>query len=457
MHTHQVLRDLVGGLVLRCANLSDMEALSSFNAMIHSDDGADKPDQRIGDWTRDLFDSPHPTYHVEDFTIVEDTNTGKIVSSLNLISQTWSYGGVEFGVGRPELVGTLPEYRNRGLVRAQFEVVHQWSAERGEILQAITGIPYYYRLFGYEMAGNLDGGRVGYVAHIPRLKEDEKETYSIRPALLADIPFLMELYELGTKRSRLACVRDEALWRYELEGRREQNVNRTALYIIEDLEGQPVAFFGTPPFAWGEMQACNLFEVRPGHSWLPVAHALIRFLEKLHAEHSAKHSAKHSAGQPNAKPFTAFGFWLGEDHPVYQVIPKRLPYFRKPYAWYLRLPDLPGFIKLIAPVLEKRLADSYIAGYTGELRLTFYTGGLRLGFEKGKLTQAEDYKPTPVGHEGDAAFPGLTFLQLLFGYRTLEELEEAFPDCWCWSVKEEAPLVLNTLFPRQISQIWPVS
>ncbi len=33
--------------------------------------------------------------------------------------------GFPFGVGRPELVGTLPEYRNRGLVRAQFEEVHQ--------------------------------------------------------------------------------------------------------------------------------------------------------------------------------------------------------------------------------------------------------------------------------------------------------------------------------------------
>jgi hypothetical protein len=36
---------------------------------------------------------------------------------MNLISQIWAYEGIPFGVGRPELVGTLPEYRNRGLVR----------------------------------------------------------------------------------------------------------------------------------------------------------------------------------------------------------------------------------------------------------------------------------------------------------------------------------------------------
>src|SRR5215213_5710787 len=98
---------------------------------------------------RDLLTRPHATLKPDDFTIVEETSTGRIVSSLNLIPQTWMYEGTEFGVGRPELVGTLAEFRGRGLVRAQFDVVHQWSAARGHMVQGITGIPYYYRQFGY--------------------------------------------------------------------------------------------------------------------------------------------------------------------------------------------------------------------------------------------------------------------------------------------------------------------
>jgi len=35
-----------------------------------------------------------------------------------------------------------------------------------------------------------------------------------------------------------------------------------------------------------------------------------------------------------------------------------LPDERKPYAWYIRVPDLPAFIRRIKPVLEKRLALS---------------------------------------------------------------------------------------------------
>ena len=61
-------------------------------------------------------------------------------------------------MGQTELVGTRPEYRGRGLVRAQFEVLHEWSAQRGELMQVIAGIPWFYRQFGYEMALPRGGG-----------------------------------------------------------------------------------------------------------------------------------------------------------------------------------------------------------------------------------------------------------------------------------------------------------
>src|SRR5512139_2588764 len=159
-----ILRDLGHGLVMRRSTSDDADALAEFNGKIHGENEADT--QRVAAWTRDLLARPHPTLQPDDFTIIEETATGRIVSSMNLIPQTWTYEGIEFGVGRPELVGTLPEYRNRGLVRAQFEVIHQWSAERGHWVQGITGIPYYYRLFGYEMALELGGGHAGFKMHV---------------------------------------------------------------------------------------------------------------------------------------------------------------------------------------------------------------------------------------------------------------------------------------------------
>jgi hypothetical protein len=447
MQPNAILRDLGSGLILRRATLADTEKLAEFNSKIHSDLGPETPDTRVGVWTRDLMTKAHPTFHLEDFTIVEDSADGKLVSSLNLISQTWSYGGIPFGVGRPELVGTLPEYRNCGLVRAQFDVIHQWSAERGEKVQAITGIPYYYRLFGYEMGLELHGGRAGFLPQVPTLKEGETEPYLLRPAVEADLPFIAALYEQAGARYRIYARRDEALWRYELTSADPLNVNRMELRLIETTDGEPVGFIGHPNFVWGSMMVALLYEVKPGICWMGVTHSVIRYLAAV----------GETLPPPIGKkePFQAFGFWLGSEHPVYRLIPDRLPRQRPPYAFYVRVPDLPDFIRTISPVLEKRLVCSPIVGYTGELKITFYRGGLRLAFEKGKLTAAEPYKPDPVGHVGNAAFPELTFLQLLFGYRSLEELRYAFVDCWASG--DEVNVLLNTLFPKQASLVWPIS
>jgi hypothetical protein len=440
-----IIQDLGNDLVLRRATVEDTDALVEFNSRIHSDVEG-QTEFRVGVWTRDLMTKPHPTFQVGDFTLVEDLKTGQIVSSMNLISQTWSYGGIRFGVGRPELVGTHPDYRNRGLVRAQFEVVHQWSAERGERMQAITGIPYYYRLFGYEMCLNLDGGRNGYLPQVPKLAEGKTEPYGFRPAGEADLAFIGELYDLGCRRSVISCVWDEALWRYELFGKSPDNVNRYAIQIIESAQGERVGLLGVSPFRWGAMLAARLYELKAGVSWAAVTPSVIRHLKVL---------GENTPPYMGEEPFGAFGFWLGEDHPVYHVVPDRLPRVRKPYAWYIRIPDLAGFIQHIAPVLEQRLAASYLVGHTGELRLTFYRDGLCLGFEDGKLVKVERWQPFPQGHSGEAAFPGLTFLQLLVGYRSLQEIRYAFTDCW--TDNEEARALLEALFPRQPSEVMPVS
>ena len=63
--------------------------------------------------------------------------------------------------------------------------------------------------------------------------------------------------------------------------------------------------------------------------------------------------------------------------------------------------------------------------------------------------------PVPVGGEGDAGFPNLTFLQLLFGYRSLDELKYAFADCW--TDGPNVQVLLDSLFPKMPSDIWPVA
>ncbi len=431
---------LPGGLVLRRSCTADAEKLAEFNSLVHSD--TDAPDLKVAEWTRDLLRGSHPTFGVDDFTIVEDPKTGKIVSAVCLISQVWTYAGIPFKVGRPELVGTDPEYRRHGLVRQQFDIIHEWSRQRGELVQAITGIPYYYRQFDYEMAMSLGGGRAGASFNVPALAKDQVESFKIRPARVKDLPLIGRLYEAGGSRSLVQARRDAALWRYELSGKSRTNVERMELRILENQAGEPVGFLTHSPHLWHDMIAMTRFELKPGISWADATAPVIRYLWQTGETYAKAEN----------RTLNKFGFWLSENHPAYQVAGDRLPNHHRRYAWYLRVPDLPAFLRTIAPALEQRLASSPLVGHTGELKLGFYRSGIILKFKEGRLIDLETWQPATKNF-GKACYPGLAFLQLLFGYHTQDELEAFFPDCY--SSDEVKPL-LRVLFPKQPSSVWPV-
>jgi hypothetical protein len=435
--------DLGGGLLLRRSRPADRDALAEFNSIIHANPGdPPRPDEMVGEWTADLLSGSHPTFGTGDFTIVEETASGRIVSASNLISQTWSYAGISFGVGRPELVGTHPDYRNRGLVRRQFEVLHGWSKERGHLVQAITGIPYYYRLYGYEMCVNLGVGRLVYETQIRQLKEGEQEPYLIRPASEADIPDLAACYARLEQRSPLACRRGEAEWRYELRGKSANNVTRVELYMICEPQGGVVGALGVPVNFWGLSWVATFYELKAGVSYLAVTPAVLRFLHALGRQRGTAE-----------KPYQRTGLFLGEEHPAYLALEPQNAPPNRPYAWYLRVPDLAEFLRRIAPVLEQRLADSPCAGHSGGLRISFYNRGLELQFEGGKIRQVRELE-SPGWEDADARFPGQTFLQILFQHRSYEELRHIYPDAFA---NTTAAALLKSMFPRQPSEIWPLS
>jgi hypothetical protein len=437
-----VLAILDDGLLLRRANLADREALIAFHAEIHRESAEDDPNPYIAAWVGELLSGQHPTVAPGDFTVVT-TAEGRIVSSLCLISQTWSFGGVPVGVGRIELVSTHLDYRRRGLVRHQMNVVHEWSSARGELIQGITGIPNFYRQFGYEMALDLGAGRVCGRTAVPALADDANEPYRLRPATAEDVPFLLAREEQGRTRWLVTAARDAALWHYELERTRDAQYAVPVL-IITDADGTAVgslAHIGELTDGRLTVVACELIA---GLSWLAVAPSLLRILQ-------ARGDALGEAQESGA--LKQLGFNLGGDHPLYHVLPERQTQVNRTYAWYLRVPDLPAFLRHIAPMLEERLASSLASGHTGELLLNFYNTGLRLGLTSGRLTTIEGWTPAD-SQSGSTAFPGLTFLQLVVGYRTLSELEHAFADCQV--MNDEARVLLTTLFPKLPSRVWPI-
>jgi hypothetical protein len=266
----------------------------------------------------------------------------------------------------------------------------------------------------------------------------------MRPAEEKDIPFLMSVYEHGRKRSMVSANWSVAHWHNNLYEMSQDNIQKLEFRVIERVDAQEaVGYLAHPGYLVMSGAYAFHYELKPGISWLEVTPAVARYL--------------WSMGQAYAKVESqlceTFGFFLGGGHPAYEALGNALPTVREPYAWYLRVPDLIGFLHHIKPVLEKRLAESIACGHSGEYLIGMYPQGIKLVLEDGHITGIEPWKPDHADH-GNAGFPALTFLQILFGYRSYEELKHAFPDCW-WDGDGTRALI-NALFPKKHSNVYGI-
>ncbi len=422
---------LPAGYRLRRATAQDAERIAAFNlANLTWADGS--PDVGVGDLTRDLFDR-HPSFKPNLYTVVEDA-AGEIASAMCLIPQTFSYDTVAVPTGQPELVATRPADRRKGLVRAQFELIHEMATERQVELLVIPGIPGFYTQFGYELAVPRNGGWVVDAPARPAAG------IRLRPAGDSDVALLEVLYRQSVRRHLLACPRDAALWRYELSGHRAACTIRLTVRLIE-AGGAVVGFVASLPAADGSVRIRQL-ELGAGGAW-PVH--VPEVLAALGAEAAA-------TAPPGATPTLALE--LGPEHPAYAFHGRPLTSWLRPRAWAVRVPDEPAFLRRIAPSLEVRLAHSALAQHSGTLVLGDYRTGLRLTFERGRLADVDRIDVTTEA-PGDVSLPGLLRWHLLFGHRSLADLEAVLPDVLVH--RPAARPLVDALFPRRVSNPWALN
>lgn len=449
--------DLGHGLIRRWSTAADQAKIGHLFASVHRE-SADAPlNERPADVARILMSPGFPYMDAGDFAVVEDSSRPErpIVAATALWRLQWRYADIPFVVGQPEMVATDAGYRNRGLVRALFEMIHGRSTAEGHLVQAITGIAYYYRLFGYEYVLDLEGERIVNINAIPQKSGAEAEPYHLRSATLADIPTLKHLYTRARRDSLVWHEATDAYWRHHVTSWDEaialgldalKNGLYGRLYMIVHTSDEIAGYTWLTDKRWDHRQEVLALEMAEHVNWQHVMPSLLR---AIHA-----HGQQVPTVKPDAEPVREIGFKLGRAHPFYAVLGDELaPRFVPPYAWYLRVADVPAFIRHIAPVLEERIAKSILRGHTGELKFDFYRGGLRLVFAQGKLAAAEPWRVPEYGHPNDAGCPALIFLQLLFGYRSLAELRAIFPDV---DANQDAILLIETLFPKLPSAVQPL-
>jgi len=129
-------RDLPGGLVLRPATSADVPQTAALLA--DRGEASDAVDLEL------VAASQGP----EGVGVVVDGD--RVVATMTLLDETVHLGDVAIPAGQIELVATAAAYEGRGLASALVAWGHERSAARGDLLQIMIGIPYFYRRFGYE-------------------------------------------------------------------------------------------------------------------------------------------------------------------------------------------------------------------------------------------------------------------------------------------------------------------
>lgn len=447
MHEQHYQQDLGDGYTLRWANPSDEASLLDLYGYVFRDETSEPSNAYVKAYANNLLSGLNPLGSPNDFAVVADANN-RIVAATTLMRMPLEYAGVAVPSGRPEFVASHPDVRNRGYIRKIFQLIHAKSTARGDLMQGITGIPYYYRQFGYEYAISLGGSRTVPLQAVPKLDASQAEPYVVRPAQTSDLMQLLILYE--RERSRLhnhlpmlvTSRVDASYLRYTMNNITAQDP--WIPYVITRPDGNLVGSLWSSRVRSAAHIGVFALSTEPHIQLSEVYPSLCRELVRIAATIPIRDNKTAELAQ--------IQFGLGIDHPVYRIIEQDTHKCNHPYAWYIRVADVAQLIQHLVAPIERRLAQSAMAGYNGELTFDFYRSGLHLTFTKGKIN-ATTLPANDGSHKSKVGYPPHVFLQQLFGLHSIHELKANHPDVYA---SDQAEVLLNILFPKQSSWLTPL-
>ncbi|KAF9908170.1 hypothetical protein EC991_010191 [Linnemannia zychae] len=422
-----------------------------------------------------------------NYALVEDTKRkdGKnpIVACASIHRLRAYYGSIKLFFGKPELIATDIEYRNRGLVkRLMFEMIHPESEARGDALQFIPGIPNFYRQFGYEYALCTYGPRtIKDVNCLPSQPKDKIEPITLRRATAADIPYLIakSTPEIVSPYTTVGLLYGPEYWQYTVHDffdikQSEHDVARDTFILVHEAIGKDVGFVVVSHVFGLKLEAFVLDRDIHLHDTLYSILRQVVAVRKAYLE--AKKSRTTNPEEAKAINTTSFPMTLQihSNHPAIVLLESLLaPAPSKPgNRLYVRISDYPQFVGLVTPELEKRLENSALAGLSGKLQLDFFrkvegnkAKGLEMEFKEGKIAEVKDWaKPLPEQEVVDyltlkakgeadkiptlyeATLAPLTFNNLLTGDRSLDDLIWSYGETYYSN--DATKLLIDILFPK---------
>ena len=331
----------------------------------------------------------------------------EVVSTMANFRADLTVGTTAMAATMIEFVATARAFENRGLIRGQFAYHHDLAAARGEIVQFIVGIPYFYRRFGYELAIPMPAYRFVASADVPPAPDG----WDVRDASAKDLDAIMALQRACAEAAdvRLSATAEMRSWYLESPAHRVRVAEHAgrigAAWRVTDEDG-------------------------------PLVHDLAATGPEGVA--AALHDA--AGGDFAVVPRVATSRWL-EPYGVTAPVA---------YAYYVRIGDPATFVRALASELERRLSASGMGDEAGELLISLYTSSLTISYASGRITAVTPgpRMQAPVS-AGGSGVPPDAFAALALGPLTVDELDARLPDFLPGKPRD----LLSALFPGLSSDI----
>ena len=384
---------------LRRATPADRDEILKLNA--------DGNGGEIAEEMRIVFD--HGGMAVTDYAVA--IVDGRVVATVGLLATTLRVGAVTLPVGQPEYVATDPEHRGHGLAGRLLAMVQEWSDERGDLLQIITGVAYFYRQYGYSYG--LARSPVLVVA--PETAIDMPPGWQVRAAQTSDVDRIRALQAAAQDPCDAALPFADNLWAPFL-------VMATAPMLVAEHEGRvgAVARLRLEPGSPVHVQALAA-DVAVGVAGVQAVLAGAR------------------AGHPGATLVVT-------ERPgsvVRAVVGAAAPLARH-NSLYVRVPSLARLLRQMTAVLDQRLAASAFAAASGELAISLYRSTVHVRYQGGRIVGVSEGAPIhePDDDDSGVGVPPDLVPNLVFGAGGAVALE-GHPDVYLGRFR---PL-MDALFP----------
>jgi len=336
----------------------------------------------------------------------------RVVSTMATFPMTLWYGSATIAAAMMEFVATDERYESRGLIRRQFDYHHADLATRGELLQVIVGIPYFYRRFGYEYALPGPGWRTIVADDVPSAPEG----WSTREAGPADIATLHELQVQARTAASVSLGFGDDLWRFTVAS----SVYTT---LVAEREGRATA-------------CGRLYTVDEKPYVLDLAGTSRAGIDAVLADVSRRFPDADITvlDRPGVRPLLHD---LGTTKAAGD-------------AYYARVGDPVAFLNAARPELSRRLGASDLADAAGTGLISLFSSSMTFPYENGEVGEftAGGVVQAPGTSGGSGVAPD-RFVSLLVGPDGFSGLAERNPDVYS---ANQRPL-MEALFPPQTSDV----